>query len=94
MMVEQELVIPLAIGLAVGALLYVPLARGTLDQSARRAIGVAAFSMGFVVTMVLWKNQAEAERWISQIMGLTQQILVAALGVALAYYAGKRLGIW
>ena len=88
---QDWLLFSLAIGIAVGSLIFAALSRPGHSLSTRRALAVASYSIGLAITWYFYKTPVALQSVLSNVVGYGIAILLAALGAALFFWRIRSL---
>jgi len=83
---RENLVIAIAIGLAVGGFLYAGVVRRIDDRSVRKALAVASLAFGGAIALWLRSREDVLDQVMAALTERGVLVLVAATGAAILYW--------
>ena len=88
---QDWLLFSLAIGIAVGGLIFAALSKLGHSLSARRALAVASYGIGLAITWYFYKAPVALQSVLSNVVSYRIAIFLAALGAALFFWGIRSL---
>lgn len=89
-MFPDALLYGIAIGLAIGALIFIALRSTATDPSSLRALAVASFGIGAAITWWFYRHPAAIDAAMKEITERGLAIVAAALVAALVFWRSRR----
>lgn len=81
-----QLVTAVAVGVVAGGFVYVGLGRAAQDGVARRALAVASFALGGLLSFWLWQHPTVLGQFVDVLVTRTLAVTLAAVAAALIFW--------